>query len=156
MADCTRLPQGMILGSTTLTAAAPVGTLKFDDTKRVFVRSDNASSASYPVAGIAVVADPGNAGAIPVAQSGSVALVTGGAETRTIAAPTFLGQSLQLYFQTDGGNCVVTVAAAFNVAGNTILTFADANDSVKLEAFAVTGAGALAWRLTHNDGVAVS
>jgi hypothetical protein len=56
------------------------------------------------------IADPGNAGAIPVTNGGHVAIVTAGAETRTLAAPSAAGQELLVYMKTDGGDCVITVA----------------------------------------------
>ena len=52
----------------------------------------------------ATIADPGASGAIPVTATGRVAIVTAGAETRTLAAPTIVGQRLLLYMKTDGGD----------------------------------------------------
>jgi len=101
-----------------------------------------------------IITDPGNGGAIPVTRSGTCAIVTSGAQTRTLAAPTFVNQRIVLYFQTDGGDCVVTVANAFNVAGNTIVTLNDVNDSVQL--VGVYNGSALRWRLAENDGCALS
>lgn len=98
--------------------------------------------------------DPGNAGAIPVTKSGSVPLVTAGAETRTLAIPSAIGQTLSLYFQTDGGDCVVTVAQAINAAGNTIITLNDAGDSIHL--IGINNGSALRWRVLANDGCALS
>jgi hypothetical protein len=100
------------------------------------------------------ITDPGDAGAIGVNRSGSVSLVTAGAETRTLAIPTAIGQTITLYFQTDGGDCVVTVASAINAAGNTVITLNDANDSITLRGVH-TGA-ALAWRVIVNDGCTLS
>jgi hypothetical protein len=103
--------------------------------------------ASFSAAGtIDQITDPGNAGAIPVTASGSVALVTTGAETRTVALPTFAGQTLALYFQTDGGDCVITFSAGFNLAGNTVVTFANADECLLCTAVINTTAGGLAWR----------
>ena len=100
------------------------------------------------------IADPGDAGAIPVNRSGFVNLVTAGPETRTIAAPTFEGQSLQLNLQTDGGDCVITVATTVNQTGNNTLTAADAGDHILLQA-GRSGAS-LVWRVVANDGVALA
>lgn len=100
------------------------------------------------------ITDPGNAGAISVAAPGSVSLVTAGAETRTLAAPIFIGQIIVLYLQTDGGDCVVTVASAINVAGNTVITLNDAGDSCAL--IAVNNGSALAWRVLENNGCTLS
>jgi predicted RecA/RadA family phage recombinase len=87
---------------------------------KVRVRLFEAPSVSVTITTLdtPTIADPGNAGAIPVNQgSGHVALVTAAAETRTLAVPAAVGQRLLLYMKTDGGNCVVTVASAFNQAG---------------------------------------
>jgi hypothetical protein len=100
------------------------------------------------------ITDPGDAGAVPAVASGTCAIVTEGAETRTLAIPTFLGQQICLCFQTDGGNAVVTVASAVNQTGNNTLTFADAGDEITLKA--VQNGAALAWRVVSNDGVALS
>lgn len=100
------------------------------------------------------ITDPGNAGAIPVTRSGSVPIVTAGAETRTLAIPTFVNQRLVIYFQTDGGNCVITSAQAINAAGNTVITLADVDDSIQLVA-AYNGT-ALRWRVASNDGATLS
>ena len=101
-----------------------------------------------------IIADPGDAGAIPVTVSGVCALTTAGAETRTIAAPAFVGQQLVICLDTDGGDAVVTVASLVNQTGNNTLTFADAGDVISL--VAITVGGVKKWRVTANDGVALS
>lgn len=95
-----------------------------------------------------------DAAAIPVSSQGTVRLTTAGAETRTLAAPTWAGQTLSIYFQTDGGDCVVTAAAAINQAGNTVMTFADAGDCITL--VGVHNGSVYVWRVLANDGVALS
>ena len=102
----------------------------------------------------AAISDPGDAGAIDVQRGGYVNLVTGGAETRTLAAPMWVGQLLQLNLITDGGDCVITASAGINQTGNTSLTFADAGDHLKLEG-AQTGS-TLVWRVIANDGIALA
>ena len=102
-----------------------------------------------------VLSDPGNAGALTVPKAHvSVALVTAGAETRTMAAPSFLGQRALLAFKTDGGDAVVTIATTVNQTGNNTLTFADAGDMISLVG-CQSGAN-LRWRVVANDGVALS
>jgi len=101
-----------------------------------------------------VVADPGNAGAIPITDSGTVQLVTAGAETRTLAAPTDVGQVLSLCFKTKVGNCVVTCATGVNQTGNNTLTFDTAGEVIVLAAIAV-GADKR-WRVVANDGVGLT
>lgn len=96
------------------------------------------------------ITDPGNAGAIVVTRSGTCPIVSAAAETRTLAIPTFVNQMLTLYFKTDGGDCVVTVAQAINVAGNTTITLNDVNDSIQL--VGVYNGTALRWRVSQNDG----
>ncbi len=102
----------------------------------------------------AAIADPGDGEAIPVTQSGHVSLETGGAETRSLADPTFAGQVLALGFKADSGDCVVTAANPVNQTGNDEMTFADAGDLITLQAIEV-GAN-LRWRAMANDGVALS
>lgn len=104
----------------------------------------------------AVVADPGDAGAIPVTTSAVVALETTevSGETRTLAAPTFAGQTMTLCLDTDGGDCVVTVAGPVNVTGDNTLTFDNAGESIGLTAVSV--GSALVWRVAHNDGVGLT
>ncbi|MBN2397097.1 MAG: hypothetical protein JXI32_01850 [Deltaproteobacteria bacterium] len=100
------------------------------------------------------VADPGDAGAIPVTRSGSVAITTVDAETRTLAVPGVAGITLALSLDVDGGDCVVTVAAAINQAGNNTITLDDAGDTIVLTAVQV--AAGLVWRVLVNDGCSLS
>lgn len=101
------------------------------------------------------ITDPGDAGAVPVTQTGWVSLVSGGGgETRTLAAPTFPGQRISFGFQTDGSDIVLTCATGLNQTGNNTATFADAGDHLALEAIEV-GAN-IRWRVLANDGVALS
>lgn len=102
----------------------------------------------------AAITDPGDAGAIPVTRSGNVAITTAGAETRTLAIPTFAGQRLTISEDVYVGDCVITVAAAFNQTGNNTITLNSAGDTVDLVGVQV--ASALVWRLVVNDGAALS
>lgn len=101
-----------------------------------------------------LIADPGAAGAIPVTKSGRVPIVSAGAETRTLAAPTFPGQELQLELKTDGGDVTLTCATGLNQTGNNTAVTADAGDILLLKAIEV-GAN-LRWRVAANDGWALS
>jgi len=101
------------------------------------------------------IADPGDAGAIPVAHSGTVAIVTEGAETRTLAVPTFIGQELLIYFEEDGGDAVLTVAEAINATGNNTVTFSGEGDFVRLIAIK-TDTDGLLWRVSAIDGATPS
>lgn len=102
-----------------------------------------------------VIADPGTGQAIPVTQNGYVPIVTAGAETNTLAIPTFRGQRLTLTCDTHvGGDRVVTSAQRINQAGNTVMTFNTAADTIEL--VAITVAGALRWQVVFNEGVTLS
>ncbi len=121
-----------------------------DETVRFELRETDTVNAGLANA----IADPGDAGAIAVTRSGTCPLVTGGAETRTLAIPDRAGDMLSLGFKTDGGDCVITVASGANQTGNNTLTFADAGDHLLLAA--IENGAALAWRIVSNDGVALS
>jgi hypothetical protein len=135
---------------------APAGSLAMLADGTLAVNTDSATTWALLTNTIALsaVADPGNAGAIPVTGSGRVPLVTAAAETRTLAVPASAGLKLVLQMKTDGGDCVVTSAQTINAAGNTIMTFGDAGDVIVLESIEL--GGALRWRVTGNDGVALS
>jgi len=93
--------------------------------------------------------------AIPVTGSGSLAITQNGAETNTLAIPTFRGQTLSIFVDTDtSGARVITSSQRINHAGNTIITLSGAGDFIKLEA--ITIAGALRWQVVANDGAVLS
>ena len=102
-----------------------------------------------------VVADPGTGVAIPVTRSASIAITTAAAETNTLAAPSFVGQRLELMMNVRSvGDRVITASARINQAGNTIMTFGAAGDFITLVGARV--ASALVWQVASNDGVALS
>jgi len=93
--------------------------------------------------------------AIPVAESGSLAITQNGAETNTLADPTFMGQTLSIFVDTDtSGARVVTAASRVNQAGNTVMTFTAVGAFAKLEA--ITIAGALKWQIVSSEGVGLA
>jgi len=100
------------------------------------------------------ITDPGDAGAIPVTVSGVCNMTSAGAETRTLAIPTFIGQEITINCDTYVGNIVVTSAQSVNQAGNTVLTFGAVRDCITLKA--ITVAGVRRWTVVGNDGVALS
>jgi predicted RecA/RadA family phage recombinase len=100
------------------------------------------------------VTDPGNAGAIPVTNAGTCPIVTAGAETRTLAAPTYAGQVLVLAMKTDGGDCVITASAGINQTGNNTITLNDAGDTLVLVGIGL--GAAKVWRVVVNDGCTLS
>ena len=100
--------------------------------------------------------DPGDAGAIPVTKTGVCPITSteGGGETRTLAIPARVGQQITLTLDVDGGDVVVTVAAAVNVTGNNTLTLDNAGETITLIGTEV--GGAKVWRVLANDGVGLS
>jgi len=100
------------------------------------------------------ITDPGDAGAIPVTQSGHVEIVTAGAETRTLAAPIAIGQTMLISLKTDGGNCVITCATTVNQTENNTITLGDAGDALFLIARALDAT--ILWSVVSNDGCTLS
>jgi len=93
--------------------------------------------------------------AISVTASGSLPITQAGAETNTLGIPTFIGQRLSIYVDTDtSGARTITASNRINQAGNTVMTLSDVGDFIQLEA--ITIAGALRWQVVANDGVILS
>jgi len=101
-----------------------------------------------------IIADPGDAGAIPVIKSGSVSIVSASAETRTLADPSFVGQTLNIGLKTDGGTVTLTAASPVNQTGNNTLAFADVGDHIML--IASEDGSDIEWRVVANDGISLS
>ena len=103
------------------------------------------------------LADPGTGAAIGVTRSATVDMTIGsaGAETNTLAIPTFKGQKLILNVAVCGtGTRAVTCAQAINRAGNTVMTFNAVRDFIELHTISV--GAALRWTGASNDGVVLS
>ena len=96
--------------------------------------------------------------AISVVNSAAIDLTiaAGTAETNTLPAPTFRGQTMSIYAAVvgGGGTRAITVNAAFNQAGDTIITFQTLRDWVQL--VAILKGGTTAWALVTNDGATLS
>jgi hypothetical protein len=93
--------------------------------------------------------------AIPVTASGVVAITTAGAETNTLAIPTFMGQWLVLVLDTDtSGARTITSAQNLNKGGDKTITLTSARDFVYL--VAVTVGGALRWQVVSDPSSVVS
>lgn len=93
--------------------------------------------------------------AIPVTHSGSFPVTQNGAETNTLADPTFIGQQIDIFVDTDtSGARVITAASRINQAANTIITLTEVGDYIRL--VAITIAGALKWQVVSNDGAVLS
>ena len=99
--------------------------------------------------------DPGNTGRIAPVTSTVVLLESVMAETRLLSDPLYLGQELDLCFETDIGDVVITADTGINQSGNTSLTFADAGDHLRLLGARGTSVD-LAWRVIANDGVTLA
>jgi len=125
-----------------------------DETVRVLWSGPLALTNTVHNALTADLTDPGNAGAIPVTDSGHCDLVTTAAQTRTLAAPTYLGQLLLVSLKTDGGNCVITCATTVNQTGNNTITLDDAGDAILLVAKA--NSTNIRWSVASNDGCTLS
>ena len=101
-----------------------------------------------------IIADPGASGAIPVIKSGSVSIVSASTETRTLADPSFVGQTLNIGLKTDGGTVTLTAASPVNQTGNNTLAFADVGDHIML--IASEDGSDIEWRVVANDGISLS
>lgn len=138
---------------------AGVDLILFGDTASAAATWDQ-SADSLILSGVAkiktqTIADPGDAAAIPVTNSGSLAITTAAPETNSLPDPTFMGQWLSIFVDTYAvGDRVITAASRINQAGNTIITLGAAGDFIKLEA--ITIGGALKWQVVANDGAALS
>jgi len=141
-------------GGNTFIGFAQVAAGATDEVVRVLWSGPVAVANTVHNALTALIADPGNAGAIPVTDTGHCEIVTTGAETRTLAAPTYLGQMLLLSMKTDGGDAVIAVATGINQTGNNRITMNDAADSILL--VAVASGTNIRWRVAYNDGCTLS
>ena len=104
--------------------------------------------------------DPGNAGLIRVTEDLQICeMVSTGAETRTLKAPTKPGIRFVLRLMTDGGDVLVTAENGFNVEGDTVARFADASDLLNLVSveYAAGPPKTYRWEVMEgNVGVSIS
>jgi len=101
-----------------------------------------------------LLADVASGQALPVTSTGHVEIVSTGADTRTLAAPTYIGQMLLLSHKTDGGSCVITCATTINDSANNTITMTDVGEAILLVAKA-NGANKR-WMVVSNDGCTLS
>lgn len=109
--------------------------------------------------GIPNLPDPGNAGAINPNGFGTPAnvdIVTAGAETRTVPDPVKSGMTLKIGMKTDGGDCVITFATAYDEAGTTTFTLSDPGQCGIFESFAVSTTAFVWRRVGGESGTAVT
>lgn len=92
--------------------------------------------------------DPGNGGTIRVTGDLQICeMVSAGAETRILAAPTKSGLRFVLRLMTDGGDVVVTTPNGFNNAGESKATFNDASDLLNLISVETATRGTFRWQI---------
>jgi len=97
------------------------------------------------------LADPGDAGTIRVSEDLQICeIVSAGAETRTLAAPTKSGIRLILRAKTAVGAITVTAAEGFNIAGETTATFTEASDLLSLISV-TTSTGVFRWEILEGN-----
>jgi len=160
--DATGNPVGGVAGSGAATATAGSNALlgwctedAASGDSQVRVKLANVQGVNVQGDLSATITDPGDAGAIPVTGQGTCDMTSGGAETRTLAAPSFVGQMISLTHAVDGGAIILTCATTVNQTGDNTLTFTEADDAIVL--YAITAAGpVLEWRVLANDGVVPS
>lgn len=100
--------------------------------------------------------DPGSGGSITATGNWTVVeMVTAASEARSLKDPVKSGQIIILTLKTDGGDCAVTAATACNTAGNTVITFGDAGDTVVLASIP-NGTSGYKWIIIANDTAALS
>lgn len=106
-----------------------------------------------PGTGVAILVDRWN-------QFIALDVAAGATETNTLAAPLRAARRVcfTLARLGAGGTRAITAASAINQTGNTIMTFAEASDSIILESVQVGigGTAVYKWRVVYNDGVALS
>lgn len=104
-----------------------------------------------------LLTDPGDAGAIPVTNSGTLLMdCASGAETRTLADPSFAGQKLDLVLNNNAGTSIaVTAASDLDSIGNTVLTFDTEGETARLVGIQVDGTD-LVWRVFLCDGTSAA
>ena len=100
------------------------------------------------------IADPGTGNAIPVTESGSVAIAMAATgETNTLAAPTIAGQLLSIYCVSEVAGAdtrIITCSTLLNIANNTLITLEAVGETVLLVAIE-EGAGTFRWRVVFQD-----
>lgn len=85
-----------------------------------------------------------------------VGLISAGAESRSLPAPTGVFQRLVIAMHDDGGNITINAGYALNAAGNTTLTFGDDDDLIELVSYYSAANGVYRWKIVGNEGVALS
>ena len=101
-------------------------------------------------------ADPGAGNSITATGNWTIVeLVTAASAARSLKDRVKSCQVIILNLKTDGGDCAVRAATACNTAGNTVITFGDAGDTVVLASIP-NGTSGYKWIITANDTAALS
>jgi hypothetical protein len=106
---------------------------------------------AFDLTGPGRLPDPGDTGTITVSQWGQIcSVVTTGAQTRTLAAPTKPGVMAVVVLDERGGDLTLTVTGGYNQLGTTTIVFDTAGDWV---AFVSVKVGAnYRWRIVAQEG----
>lgn len=97
------------------------------------------------------IKDPGSAGTIRVERDlAHVALVSAGAEARTLSAPTQANLRCLLYAKTVGGTITLTVTGGYDESGSTTGTFTATGQCVQF--ISVEEGSNYRWRVVSYDG----
>ena len=100
------------------------------------------------------IADPGAAGAIAVTAGGTCELIgTTGTQTRTLAAPSFLGQQITLVTKAiTSGTLTITVTNLVTAAGAAATTVAQSTAGMVTVLQAVLVGSTLSWSVVSSGG----
>lgn len=101
--------------------------------------------------------DPGASGTLTPLTTGVCNFISAGAESRTLGAPSYAGQTVILSMQVDGGDITLGLPNHVAAAGaSDTATFDDEGDLLELIAVPLGVGGALGWRVRSNTGVGLA
>lgn len=105
-------------------------------------------------AGAYQLLDPGNAGTIDRRgrNLAFVSLESAGTETRTLPAPTSVGQIVTLAMKADAGDITLTVTGGYDEGGTTSFVFSDPGQYLTLVSIE-SASGTFVWRILGSSVV---
>ena len=107
--------------------------------------------------GSKAMADPGDGGTIRATEDLQICeMVSTGADTRTLAAPTKPGIRLVIRHLTDGGSIVITAAEGLNTLLETEVTMSEAGDLLYLISVTLVANSTYRWEILVNTASVVS